>query len=135
MVARRRVVKKKKKNKKIPARRNINRIISNQAFLRFLCYANAKERRRQTRLASKGQVLCICECAYNLMRQNVPLSPEQIRQLRKVREIVYTLADKSVPLEEKHSIINTEQGGGALPFLVAPIIATLLGEVVSHFVK
>jgi hypothetical protein len=134
MVVRRRVVKKKKTKKKIPAR-NINRVISNQAFLRYLCYANAKERRRLTRLASKGQILCICECAYNLLRQNIPLSPEQVRQLRKVREIVYTLADNSVPLDEKQAIINTEQGGGALPLLIAPIIATVLGEVVSHFVK
>jgi len=109
------------------------RVVENQAFLRLLHNTSAKQRKSLIKTANRAQILSVCECAFNILKRNIPLSPQQISQLRKARNIVYKIADKKVPLPKKQKLL--EQSGGFLPALIAPIIGTILGAVAERVIN
>jgi len=93
--------------------------------------ANARQRKHLLQSASKEQIRTLCECAFNILRKNVPLKKHHVTQLRKKknRRLVYQLADKSIPLAKKRDLVV--QSGG-FPFaLLAPIIGEVLSAVVA----
>src|SRR5579859_147798 len=110
-----------------------NRVVANEAFLRFLHNSNTKQRKQLCKIANKDQILSVCECAFNILQKNIPLSDKQKLQLRRHKSAVYKLADKSVSLSDKKKTL--EQSGGFLPALLTPIFGTILAEVVSNIVK
>jgi hypothetical protein len=75
-------------------------------------------------LNKKEFVHCVCECAKNLLKGKVPLSPSQKRSLRKKRNSLHRLAQRRVSLREKKKII---QKGGFLGALLGPIASVLGG--------
>ena len=124
---------KKRSVKKKPVQRNISRIKKNEAFLRLVHNTNSKQRKELIRTASKDQILSVCECAFNILRKNVGLSPPQVTQLRKAKKIVYLIVDPKVSVAKKKKIL--EQSGGFLPLLLAPILGSVLGGIAEHLIK
>jgi hypothetical protein len=120
--------------KKVAKKRLIKRgkkssVFLNKDFLRLLLNTNSKQRKQLIRIASRDQILCICECAFNIARRNIPLTKGQVKNLRKNPRVVYKLADRSVKFGEKKKTL--EQSGGFLPLLLAPIFTTVLAEAVE----
>ena len=109
------------------------RLKANVAFLRLLNKASAPQRKQLVRVANSEQIKSVCECAYNILRKNVHLSPKQLKKLRKYSRFVYIAADRSVPLKKKQRTI--EQSGGFLPALLIPILTSILGGVASSVVE
>ena len=64
----------------------------------------------------------ICECALNILRGNVKLSKSQKEGLQKHKHKLRKLAAKSVPREQKKTLLN--QKGGFMSVLF-PLISTL----------
>ena len=110
-----------------------SRLRDNQAFLTLLTSASPIQRNQLIRTASKDQLESICECAHNIFRRNVALSPSELSNIRKHREIVYKVASKNVSLPRKRAIL--EQSGGFLPALLAPIIGTIIGAVADTVIR
>jgi hypothetical protein len=109
-----------------------NRLRNNEAFLRYLHSANLRKRKQLLQSASREEIKSLCECAFNILRKNVPLSPSHLAELRKpkVKRTVYQLVNKRIPLTQKRKVLI--QAGGAFPFaLLAPIIASVIGAVAS----
>jgi len=64
----------------------------------------------------------MCECAKNLLKGNVPLSPAQLRTLRRHKQKLRQLAVKKTSLAKKKKLV---QSGGFLGALLTPIISVL----------
>src|SRR5579859_5799729 len=101
------------------------RLKNNEPFLRYLHCASLRKRKQLLRTASNEELKTLCECAFNILRKNIPLSEDHLRLLRKPKtsSVIYKLANKKIPLGQKRKILV--QAGGAFPFaLLAPIVAT-----------
>ena len=105
------------------------RVNKHEAFLDLLSSTNPIQRKALIRTASEEQLRSVCECALNILRQQVHLSPKQIAELRKHRSLVYKLADRSIPIPRKRKLL--EQSGGVLPALLVPVLSSVLGAVAS----
>ena len=73
--------------------------------------------------ADKDLLQCLSECALNILRENVSLTPSEKAALVKYRLKVRKLSDKKTPLKEKHKIVQT---GGFSPALLAPLLKPLI---------
>ena len=106
--------------------KDFDRLKENVSFLRYLHDAKLQQQKQLLKSASRKELEAVCECAFNILRKNVPLEPRHVEQLRKTRNrrLVYKLVDKRIPLEEKRRMLV--QSGG-FPFaLLAPIIGGLI---------
>jgi hypothetical protein len=118
----------------MPSSDVIKRLRDNEAFVRLATSTSPVQRQQLIDSASKDQIECICECAYNILRKNVPLNSRQAGQLRKYRTVVYKLIDKRLPLSRKKKLI-AQQSGGFLPALLAPVVGAILGAVTDRLVN
>ncbi len=109
------------------------RASSNTSFLRFLHDANLKQRKQILKNASKEQIQTLCECAFNILRRNVPLKPQHLYQLKKpkTRKLVYQLADRRIPVARKKKLLVQTGGLPILPIL-APIISSIVSSLISR---
>ena len=101
---------------------------SQAEILRSLCYLPKTERYALLRQVHLKIVKLICECAYNILGDNVPLTVEQRSHLKKHVKQLRMLTRKGDKIEKKKLIIQ-HGGGGFLPAILIPIVTTLLSEV------
>jgi hypothetical protein len=72
--------------------------------------------------ADRSLVDCLCECADNILRGNVPLTKLQKEKLKRNKAWSRALTKKSVSLKKKKAIL---QKGGFLGSLLAPIASVV----------
>lgn len=97
------------------------------ADLRRLVKARPNQRKKIISLANKELVRCIIECAQNTLQGNVPLNPKQTRRLSKYKRVLRNLSKPGGSWVKKRKQIR--QKGGFLVPLLAPIIGSLLSEI------
>ena len=88
-------------------------------------YSESEKRRWLQSNANKDFILCICECAQNLLRGKVPLNKRQKKQLIRRKKTLRELVKRKVSLTRKKKII---QRGGFLGALLGPIVSILGGN-------
>ena len=98
------------------------RINTYKHHINFLAQCDPKHCIHILKSADNELIKCICECALNVLRGNIPLEPAQKNTLRKYKKQLRQLSSNN-PLTQKRKII--QRGSGFLPFLLAPIIAAL----------
>lgn len=96
--------------------------------LSFLSKARPRMVQSIIKTADKELIHCLCECAHNILKGNVPLSSDQKSKLKRHKRILRTLEDKQVSLNKKRSKLQT---GGFLPALLAPLIGTVIAPLAS----
>jgi hypothetical protein len=67
-------------------------------------------------------VKCLCECARNIIKGNVPLTSAQLKALRRKRQALKQLVLKKTSLTKKKKLV---QSGGFLGVLLPPIISAI----------
>lgn len=97
-------------------------------LLRALSHLPKREREILLRYIDSKLAKCICECAYNVLRGNVPLDEKQRKHLKKHATVLRKLARKGDKIGKKKKIIQTG-GGNFLPSLLLPILTTVLAEI------
>ena len=97
-------------------------------ILRSLAYLPKVERQALLRQVDSKLIRCICECAYNVLRGNVPLTKEQTAHLKKHATLLRKITRKGEGVKKKKKIIQTG-GGAVLPALLTPLLTTLLAEI------
>jgi len=116
----------------------VARIKNNIAFIRDIHTLKKQKLRQRLRGATKEEIEFLCDCAFNILRKNIPLSSEQLVELRRppVRKAVYLLASNNIPFSRRRQIV-TSQTGGFLPILsiAAPILSGLLGSLASKITE
>src|ERR1700678_4585789 len=66
---------------------------------------------------------CICDCALNILKGNVPLSAKEKKNLTPFRNTLYNLAGDKPKSTRKCILLN--QKGGFLSFLIKPVLGLL----------
>ncbi len=97
-------------------------------ILRVLARANPKMTKAIIGAADGKLINCLCECAHNVLKGNVPLGHSHLRKLKRCRADVRTLVNKRISKAKKKRIL---QKGGFLGALLAPVAATVLADVVK----
>ena len=69
-------------------------------------------------------ITAICECALNLLKGVIPLTPRQKRRLVRYKTHLRALANKKVSRRQKKLYLN-QKGGGLLTALIPPVLSTL----------
>ena len=92
-------------------------------LLRMLNSASPAVRKRLMKNAcSNDFVKCVCECASNIIKGNVPLTTSQKGQLLRRKRLLKKLVLKKTSLKNKKKIVQT---GGFLGALLGPIVSVL----------
>ena len=101
---------------------------SHAEILRALSNLPKKEREILLRYIDLKLTRCICECAYNVLKGNVPLDDKQKTHLKKHATVLRKLARTGDKITHKKKIIQ-KGGGNFLPSLLITILTTVLAEI------
>jgi hypothetical protein len=104
------------------------RLTRSTPLIKMLAKAGPMKRKAILQVGGNDLVHGVSECCLNILNGAVKLTPAQKKKLVKFRKPIRKLADRRVPLTEKHRLI-TQTGGFLGPVLsvLAPILGTLLG--------
>ena len=80
--------------------------------------------------ADRSLADCLCECADNILRGNIPLTKLQKETLKRNKAGLRALTKKSVSLKKKKAIL---QKGGFLGSLLAPIASVVASFLSTLF--
>ena len=97
--------------------------------LTALYHFNKEQRKAVLQKADAKLVRRICECTLNVLIGNVPLSIDHKCRLRKQAKVLQKLASPDITLQRRKNIIV--ERGGFLPALLAPLIGTLLANLMN----
>ncbi len=98
----------------------------NVKWLEAMYKAKPKLNKAIIQAADKDLICCLCECAYNLIKNKDKLSYNHLKQLKVHGKDIKTLAAKKVSVKKKRKIL---QKGGFLAALLAPVVLDILGNV------
>jgi hypothetical protein len=96
------------------------RLERNLTLLDLLSKTTKAQREALIKTSTQDQLQCICDCAANILKENIHLTDEQFKRLKRFQKHLRYLADSSDNLENKRLVI---QNGGFLPILLTPILS------------
>ena len=79
--------------------------------------------------ADPDLIHCLCECAHNVLKGNVPLKSAQMTKLKRHQQDLRTIVKKQTSQKKKKAIL---QKGGFLPALLAPLLAPLIAPLATQ---
>ena len=85
---------------------------------------NAKLRKAILEHADAELIRALCECAHNILRGNVQMTPREKTRLRKYQTKLRLIARKNLSVKQKRR--HLQQTGGFLPALLAPLAASVV---------
>ena len=103
------------------------RLTENFFKLKLLKEASPKMRKKILKDCKKNLLCCICECALNVLKGNVPLKKSQKSKLRRFKERLRKLVSKKTRVKIKKRIV---QSGGFIGALLTPVLS-FLGTLLS----
>ena len=89
---------------------------------------NKEKIKKILELGGKDLTNCICECAMNVIKGNVPLTKAQFKQMKRYKTSLQQLSNKKISQRKRNTIVN-QKGAGLLPLLIGPIIKALAGSI------
>ena len=104
-----------------------NRLKKHSDTLSVMSKANPKVNKVLIQNANKELVYCLCECAHNVLKGNVPLNPSQKRKLNRYKQGLRSLVKSKTSVLKKKKIL---QQGGFLPALLGPILG-IAGPIIG----
>ena len=84
---------------------------------------NTKLRKAILEYADADLINALCECAHNILRGTVRLTPREKVRLRKYKNKLRLLANRRLTIARRRREI--QQNGGFLPALLAPLATTV----------
>lgn len=108
------------------------RLKRNFKLLRFLKKAKRKHRSSFLKTAPTDVILCLCDCAHNVLRGNIHLKKKDRDSLRRYKKALRQLTEKKSGVEKKRKFLI--QKGGFLPYLLGPIISAA-GGIIGNLIK
>lgn len=96
------------------------------ALLRALIHATPKERKALLKVCDSRRIRSVCECAYNVLRGNVPLSNKVKNRLRKHKNALRRIVKRGESWTKKRHYLVQKGGGFLLPLLLSTVLQTVL---------
>lgn len=100
--------------------------MSNLEHLRLL--KKYKNKTAILRKCPNSLIKCVCECALNLLKGNIPISQQQKKKLIPYKRTLRNLSDKKIPLFKKRRVL-VQKGNGLLSILI-PAAVTALSSLI-----
>ena len=91
---------------------------------------NKKLRKAILEHADADLISALCECAHNILRGTVRLTPREKVRLRKYKDKLRVIANKRLSISRRHREI--QQSGGFLPALLRPLATTVFRPLLSQ---
>ena len=85
---------------------------------------NTKLRKAILEYADADLISALCECAHNILRGTVRLTPREKVRLRKYKDKLRLIANRRLSISRRRREIQ-QHGGGFLPALLAPLATTV----------
>ena len=105
------------------------RVKKHLPLLKWLSVVKPSLAKNVLKVVDKEVLDAICECCYNVLKGNVPLTREQKRSLAKYRKVLRGLSGPGrVSLKKKRQLVQT---GGFLPMLAKPVLGALANFLLS----
>lgn len=73
--------------------------------------------------ADDSLINCLCDCAYNILKENIKLPKKDLKKLKKYRRKLHNLCSHKSSIKRKKKFLQT---GGLLPALLAPLLPAVL---------
>lgn len=109
----------------------MSQCVSNNAdLLRALANMSPSRRKQFLKSADKELIQTICECALNTLKGNVPLKNCQKKTLSRFKLTLRNLIRRDCGWKKKRKLLQ-QKGGGLIPALLAPIIGSVLSNLVA----
>lgn len=98
--------------------------------------SNSKRKQRDILLqhANRDLIDCVCDCAHNILKGNVPLKEAEFKYLNKYRCSLRKLSNKKLKSKERKDLI-INQRGGFLPQLLIPVISVASSLLADAIIK
>ena len=93
-------------------------------YLQVMTACGPKLRKMIVGHAPDHVLLAICECALNVLKSVIPLTPRQKRHLTRYKTHLRGLANKKVSKKQKKRYL-TQKGAGLLTTVLPPVINAL----------
>ena len=93
---------------------------------------NAKLRKAIIEYADAELISALCECAHNILRGTLRLTPREKVRLRRYTSDLRTIANRKTAVTRRRRIL--QQKGGFLPALLAPLALTVFMPLLPHLV-
>lgn len=90
--------------------------------LRLLKKSSSKVRNKILKNCNKNLLCCLCECAKNVLKGNVPLTKPQKSKLSRFKQKLRNLVSKKTRIKVKRRLVQT---GGFLGALLTPVLSFL----------
>jgi len=100
------------------------RAIKNYHHLKVLSTSKPHQVKAILKTADDPLIQTICECVYNLVNSNLPISHYKKRKLCVHKNHLIKLATKGVALKKKREVL-VQKGGNFLPLILPAAIAVL----------
>jgi len=104
------------------------RLMKNFAELKLLKEASPGMRKKIMKNCKKTLMCCLCECALNVLKGNVPLKKAQKSKLSRFKQKLRKLSSKKTRQNIKRRIV---QSGGFIGALLTPVLS-FLGTLLSN---
>ena len=91
---------------------------------------NTKLRKAILEYAEADLISALCECAHNILRGTVRLTPREKVRLRKYKDKLRLIANRRLSISRRRREIQ-QHGGGFLPALLAPLATTVFLPLTS----
>lgn len=101
------------------------RMKDNLSYLQVLSKCKPKLRKALVEHGPVDLVICICECALNLLKGVIPLTLSQKRTLSRYKKHLRILADKKVSRKKKKHLLVQKGGNPFLASLLPPVLSVL----------
>src|SRR5437867_10069911 len=95
-------------------------LLRNADYLHILKKARKKQRNAVLKVADEDLLLCLCECALNVLNGNVPLKKEQLKTLAPHKCYLRLLGNDTTIMADRQKVLI--QNGGFLPALLTPVL-------------
>jgi len=96
----------------------------NYHHLKVLASSNPQQVKAILKSADDSLIHTLCECTYNLLNSNLPISNKQKKKLHPYKNHLIQLASKQVTFPKKRQVL-VQKGGHFLSILLPPAIALL----------
>lgn len=96
--------------------------MSNIEHLKLL--GKCKNKGRLLRKCPNSLVKCVCECALNLLKGNIPITHRQKSKLIPYKRTLRKLSNKKIPLFKKRRLL-VQKGDGLLSILLPAAVSVL----------
>lgn len=103
------------------------RLKKHYEILNCICHLTPNHIKKVIATGDENLLKCVCECAHNVSNGNIPLTNNQLKQLKRHKQLIRTLGNTNTPLDAKRKLLA--QKGGFLPALLLPVLSVVGGIV------